>query len=332
MLAVVPGDDAATGKAADEEAGVGKAARTKAAARRATAKPAPRRTPPSRRAPWRWIGVGVAVVAAVAALVIWQTGRGGGDRTQPVALTHIHGLGINPADGKLYVATHDGLYQLPADAGTARLVGAGRQDTMGFTIAGPNLFLASGHPAPGQGGPPHLGLIESTDAGATWRTLSLPGQADFHVLRFRHNTVYGYNSVRGQLLASTDKTTWQTRAAMALRDFDVSPTDPQTLLATTDTGPQRSSDGGATWNPAGGPPLLLLAWETADRLWGVTTTGDILRSADGGTNWNPSGKLAGQATAIAAHAATLYAAVHERGIYRSGDGGATWTQIYNQAG
>jgi hypothetical protein len=309
---------------------VGKQAQTKAAARRT---PAPRT--PARGTPWGWIGGGVAAVAAVAALVIWQTGRDGdrtGGGTEPVALTHVHGLGINPADGKLYVATHNGLYQLAATGGAARLVGEGRQDTMGFTIAGPNLFLASGHPAPGQGGPPHLGLIESTDAGTTWTTLSLPGQADFHALRFRHNTVYGYNSVGGQLVASTDKTTWQTRASMPLRDFDVSPTDQHTLLATTETGLQRSNDGGATWTQAGGPPLILLAWEAADRLWGLTTAGDLLRSADGGTTWNRSGKLAGQTTALAAHDGTLYAAVHERGIYRSGDGGATWTQIYTQSG
>lgn len=306
---------------------MGKAARTKAAARRT-----PARRTPNRRTPWGWIGVGAAVVAAVAALAVWQTGRGGGEGTRPVALTHVHGLGINPADGALYVATHDGLYQLPASGGGAQLVGQGRQDTMGFTIAGPNLFLASGHPAPGEGGPPHLGLIESNDAGATWTARSLPGEADFHALRFRHNTVYGYNSVRGQLIASTDKTTWQTRAAMPIRDFDISPTDPQTLLATTQTGPQRSTDGGATWSPAAGPPLMLLAWETTDRLWGVTTTGDIVASANGGTSWNPSGKLAGQATALAAHDGNLYAAVHERGIFRSSDGGATWTQLYSQAG
>jgi len=242
-------------------------------------------------------------------------------RPEPRART-----GHQPPDGTLYVATHDGLYRLAAD-GTAKRVGDGRQDTMGFTIAGPNQFLASGHPAPGQNGPKHLGLIESGDAGATWTTRSLAGGADFHALRFRHNTVYGYNSVRGQLIASTDRTTWQTRSTISLRDFDVSPTDPQTLLATTDTGVQRSRDGGATWTPAGGPPLLLLAWETTDRLWGLTTTGDIVRSADGSA-WNPSGKLAGQATAFAAHDGTLYAAMHERGIFRSTDSGATWSNLY----
>ncbi len=304
---------------------MGKAARTKAATHATT----PRRRPNSsastrRRIPWGWITVIAGVIAAVAALIAWQTGRPAD--TTPVALSHVHGLGINPPDGTLYVATHDGLYRLAAD-GTAKRVGDGRQDTMGFTIAGPKQFLASGHPAPGQNGPKHLGLIESGDAGATWTTRSLAGGADFHALRFRHNTVYGYNSVRGQLIASTDRTTWQTRSTISLRDFDVSPTDPQTLLATTDTGVQRSRDGGATWTPAGGPPLLLLAWETTDRLWGLTTTGDILRSADGSA-WNPSGKLAGQATAFAAHDGTLYAAMHERGIFRSTDSGATWSNLY----
>ena len=57
----------------------------------------------------------------------------------------------------------------------------------------------------------------------------------------------GYNSVRGQLIASTDRTTWQTRSTIGLRDFDVSPVNQQTLLATTDTGLQRSSDGGTAW-------------------------------------------------------------------------------------
>jgi photosystem II stability/assembly factor-like uncharacterized protein len=200
---------------------------------------------------------------------------------------------------------------------------------MGFTVAGPNQFLASGHPAPGQGGLGHLGLIESNDAGVTWKTLSLAGDADFHALRYRHNTVYGYNSVSGQLLTSTDRTTWKTRAAVALRDFDVSPADPKILLATTETGLQRSTDNGTTWAQVDGPPLLLLAWETSDRLWGITASGEVQRSTDGGSSWKPSGRLAGQATAFATHDNTLYASVHERGILRSTDGGHTWSTLYD---
>jgi photosystem II stability/assembly factor-like uncharacterized protein len=46
----------------------------------------------------------------------------------------------------------------------------------------------------------------------------------------------------------------------------------------------RSTDGGRTWTLAGGPPVVLLDWERADRLWGgVTASGDVLRSTDGGT-------------------------------------------------
>lgn len=191
-------------------------------------------------------------------------------------------------------------------------------------------FLASGHPAGGQNAPAHLGLIESGDAGRTWKTLSLAGDADFHALRYRHDTVYGYNSVRGQLIVSTDRTTWQTRSTLALRNFDVSPADPKILLATTEAGVQRSTDRGLTWAPAGGPPLLLLAWETTDQLWGVSTASDLLRSADGGVSWTRAGALPGPASAFAAHHGTLYAAVHEQGIYRSSDGGTTWKELYRQ--
>jgi len=300
---------------------MGRAVRSRAGRRN----PPNRRTPWSSRATWGWVASAAAVILAVMALVIWLGGRTG--NKQPVALTHVHGLGINPADGSLYIATHNGLYQLAAD-GTPHLVGQGRQDTMGFTIAGPNQFLASGHPAPGQDGPPHLGLIESDDGGITWTTRSLAGEADFHALRYRHNTVYGYNSVRGQLITSTDRANWHTRASIQLRDFDVHPDDPNTLLATTETGLQRSSDGGITWDPAAGPPVALLAWEDSTLLWGLTTTGEIVRSADAGRNWMPSGRIAGQPAALTAHDGTLYAAVHERGIFRSGDGGTTWTLLF----
>jgi hypothetical protein len=199
---------------------------------------------------------------------------------------------------------------------------------MGFTIAGPDHVLASGHPAPGQGAPPHLGLIESTDAGTSWTTRSLAGQADLHALRFRHDTVYGYNSATGQLIVSVDKTAWQVRASMPIRDVDVSPTDAQTLLATTETGLQRSGDGGVTWSPNPGPPApLLLAWETVDRLWAISITGEVHRSADGGNTWTSAGQLAGQATAFIASDSILYAAIDEQGIHRSADGGATWTRL-----
>ncbi|MGH8573776.1 MAG: hypothetical protein ACREX8_14560, partial [Gammaproteobacteria bacterium] len=68
--------------------------------------------------------------------------RGAGD-SGPV---HVHGLGINPSDRSLYVATHTGLFRVGHAETRAKRVGSSDQDTMGFTIVGPNRFLGSGHP------------------------------------------------------------------------------------------------------------------------------------------------------------------------------------------
>ena len=59
-------------------------------------------------------------------------------------LIHVHGLGINPADGMLYAATHTGLFTVRDGAG--QRVADRLQDTMGFTVVGPDHFLGSGHP------------------------------------------------------------------------------------------------------------------------------------------------------------------------------------------
>lgn len=56
-----------------------------------------------------------------------------------------------------------------------------------FTVVGPDTFLGSGHPdlqSARAGQPGRLGLIESTDGGATWTILSLAGEVDFHSFAF----------------------------------------------------------------------------------------------------------------------------------------------------
>lgn len=94
---------------------------------------------------------------------------------------HVHGLGIDPADGSLFIASHTGRFRVGKDSRKAVRVEDRYQDTMGFSIVGPNRFLGSGHPdAREQELPPLLGLIESTDAGRTWQPISLLGEADFH--------------------------------------------------------------------------------------------------------------------------------------------------------
>lgn len=276
-----------------------------------------------------WLSVAaVAIVVVVVGVAVWASrnpsdtagASGGAD------MAHVHGLGVNPADGTLHVATHHGVFRV-TDSGATR-VGQGKQDTMGFTVVGDNHFLGSGHPAQGFGGPAHLGLIESTDGGVTWQTLSLEGEADFHALRYRHDTVYGYNSTSGTLLVSADKKTWQDRGQVTLRDFAVSPTDPDALLASGERGVMRSTDGGRTWKDATDKPLLLLDWPTADRLWGLGLNGEVMRSADGGDTWSDLGAVNGVATAFAVHDTTLYVATQDGRIQRGTDDGKTWHTLY----
>jgi len=63
---------------------------------------------------------------------------------QDPGLIHVHGLGINPADGTLYAATHTGLFTVRDGAG--QRVADRLQDTTGFTVVGPTTSWAAATP------------------------------------------------------------------------------------------------------------------------------------------------------------------------------------------
>jgi hypothetical protein len=248
-------------------------------------------------------------------------------------VVHVHGLGVDPADGALYAATHSGLFRLPEDGGEPTRVANRYQDTMGFSVVGPGTFLGSGHPDFREDNPPRLGLIESTDAGVTWQPLSLRGEADFHALHAAHGNVYGYESGSGAFMVSTDREDWEIRSELPMRDFAVSPADPDTVLATTERGLARSTDGGRTWRAADAPALAVLAWPSINTLYGIGPDGAVHASSDGGTTWTERGSAGGAPEAVTVSAdggeETLYVAVSERGILQSTDGGRTFTTRYD---
>ena len=254
-------------------------------------------------------------------------------RAEDPGVVHVHGLGINPRDGALYAATHTGLFRIP-DQGRAERIADRWQDTMGFTVVGPDHFLGSGHPDArdyqAKRLPPLLGLIESRDAGATWQPLSLQGQADSHALRAAHGRIYGFDSTSGAFMVSADGTTWETRAKLPMVDFAVSPNDPDVLVATTEGGLQHSRDGGRTWEGSG-PPLVLLAWPDPAALWGVSVAGAVFLSADAGGTWQQVGTIPGKPNVLLAAGERLYASVHEGGIYQSSNGGTTWQLRYRDS-
>ena len=290
--------------------------------------------------------VAALVVGAGVAFLAQDSGRSStvpaGSRTALPPLevdpgvVHVHGLGVDPGDGMLYAATHSGLFRLP-EQGSAVRVSNRAQDTMGFSVVGPGTFIGSGHPDPREDDvrPPLLGLIESTDRGETWNRLSLHGQADFHALHAAHGRVYGYDSTSGTFMVTEDRKDWDRRARLPMRDFAVSPRDPDTILATTQRGLARSTDGGRTFQPVAGAPVLgVLAWAQPDSLYGLGPDGTVHHSADGGASWTRRGSVGEQPEAVAVDASngteTLYVAAGDRGILASTDGGTTFTTRYDE--
>jgi hypothetical protein len=301
------------------------------------------RAPDGPRCPQPAAGWRIAsACAAVLVVALASAGCGGAEPgSSPPAsndpgVVHIHGLGINPRDGALYAATHTGLFVI-RDGGASRVADR-YQDTMGFTVVGPDHFLGSGHPdfrdqqLLKADRPPLLGLVESRDAGRTWKAASLLGEVDFHVLQVAHGTIYGFDATRGRFMVSRDRRRWQTRSSASLLDFAVSPSDDELILAATERGLVRSLNGGRHWRSAGGPAAALLEWDSPKALWAVATDGRVWVSADAGRSWDRRGQLGGSPEALLAQGDTLYAAVHEQGIRKSTDGGASWQALYSPSG
>lgn len=249
-----------------------------------------------------------------------------GPAVSDAGMQHIHGLGVNPADGSLVIATHTGLYAAGADERSATRIGDSRQDTMGFTVVGRDRFLGSGHPDARDDLPPLLGLIRSDDAGRTWRPISLLGEADLHVLRASGRRVYGFDVTNARLLASSDGgRRWEQRTPPApVIDLAVDPGDSRRVVASTEAGIFESADEARTWRPLSRRHAGLIAW-TSSGLTLVDGGGTVYDDDGAGGRFRPVGEIGGPPAALASNGRDLYAALHTNEVKRSADGGRTWS-------
>jgi hypothetical protein len=252
-----------------------------------------------------------------------------GDRDDPHGgeeLAHVHGLGVNPKDGTLYIAAHSGLYRVPDGTRAATHVGDTEQDVMGFSVLGPDRFLGSGHPGPNQDGPPNLGLIRSDDAGRSWDSLSLLGRADFHVLRSHGATIYGFDGMSGKLMVSRNGgRDWNGHDPPGpMIDLAIDPSNRPHIVASVEQGLVESRDGGRSWRPLVEGRTGLLAWPAVQRLYFIDRKGVLSVSGDAGRDWRQVGSIDARPAAFAAAADDLYAALPDGTVMRSGDAGAKW--------
>lgn len=209
---------------------------------------------------------------------------------------HVHGVAIDPQDGLVYLATHEGLHRYDESGPTQ--VGP-VIDLMGFTVGGPGHFYASGHPGPGVDLPNPVGLIESTDGGESWQPVSRQGESDFHALTASPAGVLAFDG--RTLSTSDDGRAWRDLTVpVAVFAMDVSP-DGRTVVVTSESGPGRSTDGGATWEPIADAPLLqVVDWADDRTVVGVTPDGAVVVSEDAGATWQESATVGGPPQAVAA--------------------------------
>jgi hypothetical protein len=242
---------------------------------------------------------------------------------------HVHGLGVNPKDGALLVATHTGLFRAPKGQQQAKRVGDRFQDTMGFAVVGPDTFLGSGHPDGRDRLPPFLGLIRSDNGGRSWQPVSLLGERDFHVLEAAGSRVYGFGSdfqtrEQGFLVSDDGGRRWDERdVPEPLISLAVSPGDPDRIVASGEGAPYFSEEAGRRWQQIDGPAGLV-AW--TDRLIIVDLNGAVHVADDAGRRTRPIGEIGGPPAALdSGPRQDLYVALHDGTIKRSVDGGRSWS-------
>lgn len=278
-----------------------------------------------------------AIAAIVAALVVVGCGDTDDEPLAPATpgdpgVIHVHALDRNPADGALFIATHTGLFRMGEGDRSAERVAGLYQDTMGFTVVGPDHFLGSGHPGSNENDPPFLGLIESRNAGSAWRPVSLRGDVDFHVLEAQGKTVYGFGSDwetrQARFLRSDDRgRTWTTLAPPeALLGLAIDPLDARVSVALGEQRGWLSTDGGSSWRPLPVPGGLA-TWTRELGLLTVDLEGVIRHAREPTGEWNEVGRIPGTPAALEGVGDELLAATHESRILTSNDGGKSWRDL-----
>lgn len=266
----------------------------------------------------------IAASIASACATKEESGSDAGDAA--AATSHVHGIAPGPAGGAL-IATHDGLYRVNRKAGSPELVGDNRHDLMGFTQAGRNRYVASGHPDPRDTRlPPNLGVVESHDQGRTWNGIAFYGEGDFHVLEAQGKYVYGYDGQSGLLRSTSGGRRWREHVPPdEIISLAISPRSPKQLIAASPSGLSTSTTGGARWRQLRPDIAGMLTWPAPDRLFLVDPAGTVHLSRNGGRAWEQVGRLGGSPTAFEAVGADLYAGLQDGSVRRSTDAGATWS-------
>jgi photosystem II stability/assembly factor-like uncharacterized protein len=261
---------------------------------------------------------------------------------------HIHGIGYDSRNQRLFVATHYGIF-IWKDNKLFQL-GENRDDFMGFSLhpMNPNVIYTSGHPVSGG----NLGVMKSEDGGVSFKRIfaGISGETvDFHSMAIspaNSNILYGF--FQGKLYRSKDAgKNWEIVRARGLPVegscfgtpcFSADGKSERMVYAGTPKGLLVSNDFGENWSTTQAD-LGAFAGVGADpanpkRLLAFTKKLGVSLSQDGGKTWqaiNKGLKLSSREFIFAfafdsEKSKHLFAATPES-VFRSDDGGESWNKI-----
>ncbi|WP_377642307.1 F510_1955 family glycosylhydrolase [Oryzobacter terrae] len=197
----------------------------------------------------------------------------------PVGAGHVHAVAKDPASGRLLLATHAGLFA----EGKEEFERVGPAiDLMGFTVAGPNHYYASGHPQPGSDLPNPVGLIESRDGGQTWQVLSRGGTSDFHAMAAAGSGIAGFD---GTLRFTEDGKAWDDLPSGFEPISITGRVDDRRLVASTNEAVMTSGDSGRTWASVPDSPAPALVSRADNAVIALTADGRVHLADASGRAW-----------------------------------------------
>ena len=291
---------------------------------------------------------GVLVSLLLAGCGADQAGGGAGKATRSDRLVdfskkppYVNALDIDPQTKDFLLTTNRGFWRIDprGDAVkqvTGNISARGRTATVGtfldLLVTGPRHLIGSGHPDRQGTLPSFLGFIESDDGGRNWQVISRLGEADLHKIVLRHDRMYAFDAVLGAMLISSDggKTfTERFTPPELIIDFEVDPSDPDRILASSQRRLFRTTDGGKRWRPIQEGDGTRLAWPAPKALYRAQADGTIEVSDSGGGAFKPVGKVAGEPYKFKAVGADhLYLALSDGAILETTDGGKTWKDVF----
>lgn len=301
------------------------------------------------------IAGGVAILVIAAAVIVF-TGGDAEASFQPVdsiehefSPNHLHGIGFDSDNERLYLASHFGLFALEDDQ--LHQVGDERSDLMGFSMnpKNPSEIFASGHP---QGGG-NLGVMHSTDEGLTFEQISTG--VDDEVVDFHGMTISAadpdrfYGAFMGQIYRSEDRgKTFERFASSDLGETGLcwgvaclaaDSADPDRVYAGTVNGLMVSEDGAGSWqmlnDELGQVAAVEVDASNPDRIAAYTEAHGLAISEDAGKTWESiQGDMpiteGGYAFAISLDPDDpdrIFVATMNNEVFETGDRGETWSRI-----